>query len=1098
MRLTPALVLSLSLLLPSAGTAAKKAPDKDGGPAKKDAFSSATFAGLKLRSIGPALTSGRVVDFAVDPSHPSHYYVASASGGVWATVDGGTTYTPVFDSEGSYSIGCVTLDPNNPHTVWVGTGENNSQRSVSWGDGVYRSDDDGQHWTNMGLKDSQHIGRILVDPRDSNVVYVAAQGPLWGPGGDRGLYKSTDGGATWKAVLTISENTGVTEVAMDPRNPDVLYAAAYQRRRRVWALIDGGPESAIYKSTDAGKTWKKLTHGLPKVDMGRIGLTVAPANPDVIYAVIEAAETAGGIYRSDDRGATWTRRSDYTTTSGQYYNELVCDPGDVDTVYSMDTWLRVTHDGGNTWARVGEKTKHVDNHGMWIDPSDTAHFLVGCDGGVYESYDAGKTWDFKTNLPVTQFYRVAVDNSKPFYYVYGGTQDNFSLGGPSRTTSESGIVNSDWFVTTGGDGFVSRIDPVDPTIVYAESQYGGLVRYDRKSGEEIGIRPEEGKDEAPFRFNWDSPLIISPHSHTRLYFAAQKVFQSDDRGDTWTEISGDLSRQLDRNTMKIMGRVWPVDAVAKNASTSFYGSVVALSESPLVQGLLYAGTDDGLIQVRDGETWRKVDRFPGVPELTYVSGITASMHNADTVYACFDDHKSSDFKPYLLKSTDRGHTWKSIASDLPDGEVVYALAEDPTSPDLLYIGCEFGVYFSTDGGGHWVKLTGGMPTIAVRDLTVQKRDNDLVLATFGRGFYVLDDLSPLQHTNRAILDKDAVLYPVRDALAYIERSPLGGRGASFQGDAFYVADNPPFGAVFTYYLKDGLKTKAELRREAEKAAITKGENPPYPSVEELRAEAREAKPTVVLTVTDAQGNVVQRVEGPTSKGMHRVAWNLRYPPFTPARLHSENGAPWEWRARGPMAVPGTYKVALAKRVDDATTELAGPVEFKVVPIDLNSLADPDRAALVAFQLKTARLQRAVLGARDLIQQTQDHLKLIHRALVDTPAPTGDLLARADALKSRLDDLSVALSGDEVRAEHNMPVSPSIIDRVQGIVYGEWSATAAPTTTQQKAYDIAGEEFSGLLGRLRTLVEKDLVDLQNAMNAAGSPWTPGRVPDWRPE
>ncbi len=1098
MRLTPAIVLSLSLLLPSAGSAAKKAPDKDGGDANKDVFSSGTFTGLKLRGIGPALTSGRIVDFAVDPSTPSHYYVASASGGVWTTVDGGTTYTPVFDSEGSYSIGCVTIDPNNPHTVWVGTGENNSQRSVSWGDGVYRSDDDGQHWTNMGLKDSQHIGRILVDPRDSNVIYVAAQGPLWGPGGDRGLYKSTDGGATWKAVLTISENTGVTEVAMDPRNPDVLYAASYQRRRRVWGLIDGGPESAIYKSTDAGKTWKKLTSGLPKVDMGRIGITMAPANPDVIYAVIEAAEDKGGIFRSDDRGATWTKRSDYTTTSGQYYNELVCDPKDVDTVYSMDTWLHVTHDGGKTWDRVGEKTKHVDNHGMWIDPSDTAHFLVGCDGGVYETYDAGRTWNFKTNLPVTQFYRVAVDNSKPFYYVYGGTQDNFSLGGPSRTTSQSGITSADWFVTTGGDGFVSRIDPVDPTIVYAESQYGGLVRYDRKSGEEIGIRPEEGKGEAPFRFNWDSPLIISPHSHTRLYFAAQQVFQSDDRGDTWTEISGDLSRQLDRNTMKIMGRVWPVDAVAKNASTSFYGSVVTLSESPLVEGLLYAGTDDGLIQVRDGATWRKIGSFPGVPELTYVSGITASMHNADTVYACFDNHKSSDFKPYLLKSTDRGRTWKSIASDLPDGEVVYALAEDPTSPDLLYIGCELGVYFSTDGGGHWVKLTGGMPTIAVRDLTVQKRDNDLVLATFGRGFYVLDDLSPLQHTTRETLDKDAVLYPVRDALAYIERSPLGGRGASFQGDSFYFADNPPFGAVFTYYLKDGLKTRAELRRDAEKAAIKKGENPAYPSVDELRAESREPKPAVVLTVTDSQGNVIQRVEGPTSKGFHRVAWNLRYPPFTPARLHSENGAPWEWRARGPMAVPGTYKVTLAKRVDTRTTELAGPAEFKVVPIDLNSLADPDRAALVAFQLKTARLQRAVLGARDLIRQTQDHLKLIHQALKDTPAPDAALLAQADALRSKLDDLSVTLSGDEVRADHNMPVSPSIIDRVQGIVYGEWSATAAPTTTQQKAYDIAGEEFTGLVGTLRTLVEKDLAELEKGMDAAGSPWTPGRVPDWQPE
>ena len=493
-----ALVPTVALASPPRADAAK------GQEGTKDIMSAETFSGLALRSIGPATTSGRIADFAVDAADPSHYYVAVASGGVWKTVNAGTTFTPVFDKEGAYSIGCVAVDPSNPNTVWVGTGENNSQRSVSWGDGVYRSDDGGKNWSDVGLKRSEHVAKILIDSRDSRVVYVAAQGPLWGPGGDRGLYKTADGGKTWTAVLTISENTGVTDVAFDPRNPDLLYAAAYQRRRHVWTLIDGGPESAIYKSTDAGKTWRKLERGLPKdAELGRIGLAVSPANPDFVYAIIEGSDGKGGFFRSTDRGETWEKRSDYMSTSGQYYNEIFCDPKNAERVYSMDTWLHVTEDGGKTFTRVGEKTKHVDNHAMWIDPTDTDHILLGCDGGIYETFDRGATWSFKENLPVTQLYRVDVDDALPFYNVFGGTQDNFSLGGPSRTLSVSWITNADWFVTTGGDGFVSRIDPKDPSIVYAESQYGGLVRFDRRSSEEIDIKPQEGKGDAPYRWNWE-------------------------------------------------------------------------------------------------------------------------------------------------------------------------------------------------------------------------------------------------------------------------------------------------------------------------------------------------------------------------------------------------------------------------------------------------------------------------------------------------------------------------------------------------------------------------------------------------------------------
>src|SRR5689334_10741705 len=463
---------------PASSPEARSSPGEEEGSRPRDPMSPPTFAGLRFRSIGPAFTSGRVIGFAVDPKNPARYFVAVASGGVWRTINAGNTWTPVFDREGSYSIGCITLDPKNPLTVWVGTGENNSQRSVSYGSGVYKSDDGGKTWRNVGLKNSEHIGRIAIDPKDSNIVYVAAQGPLWGPGGDRGLYKTTDGGKTWNQILKISENTGVTDVVIDPNDPNTVYCASYQRRRHMWTLIDGGPESAIYKSTDAGATWNKLRVGLPTVELGRIGLAVSPVDSNVIYATVEAADRKGGIFRSSDRGGSWERRNEFDS-GAMYYARIVADPKDVDRIYVMNVFLMVSDGGGRTVRRLGERSKHVDNHDIWIDPKDTDHYLVGCDGGIYESFDRGANWDFKENLPVAQFYDITTDNAKPFYNVYGGTQDNFSFGGPSRTRSASGITNADWFVTNGGDGFRSQVDPGDPNRIYSESQYRGLVRFDK-------------------------------------------------------------------------------------------------------------------------------------------------------------------------------------------------------------------------------------------------------------------------------------------------------------------------------------------------------------------------------------------------------------------------------------------------------------------------------------------------------------------------------------------------------------------------------------------------------------------------------------------
>src|SRR5882672_3608857 len=835
--------------------AGEEKPDDENKP--RDPMSTATFNGLRLRSIGPAFTSGRVIGLAVDPINPSHYFVAAASGGVWKTLNAGTTWTPVFDREGSYSIGCIVLDPKNPLTVWVGTGENNSQRSVSYGNGVYRSDDGGKSWKNVGLKTSEHIGRIAIDPKDSNIVYVAAQGPLWGPGGERGLYKTTDGGKTWKQILKISENTGVTDVAIDPRDPDTIYAASYQRRRHMFTLVDGGPESALYKSTDAGATWNKMRAGLPTTEMGRIGIAISPVDSNVVYATIEAADRKGGIFRSQDRGGSWEKRNDFDA-GAMYYARIVADPKDVERIYVMNVFLMVSDDGGRTIRRLGEKSKHVDNHEIWIDQNNNDHYLVGCDGGVYESFDRGANWDFKANLPVTQFYDVTTDNATPFYNVFGGAQDNFAFGGPSRTRNASGIVNSDWFVTQGGDGFRSQVDPEDPNTIYAELQNGNLVRDDKRTGERLGITPQVGRGEEPLRWNWDSPFIISPHSHTRLYFAADKLFRSDDRGDSWQVISRQLSRGLDRDRLPVMGKVWGIDAVAKNASTAFFGNASALAESPKTDGLIYVGTDDGLIQITEdgGKSWRKVEKLPDVPELAYVSRIVASNNDTNTVYVAIENHQNADFKPYLFKSADAGRTWISIKNNLPANGPVWAIAEDHVNPNLLFVGTEFGLYFSIDGGQKWIQMRGGLPTIQVRDLAIQKRENDLVVGTFGRGFYILDNYTPLRLLRPEMLKQDGLLFPVKDALMYIQAQPLGGRGKSFQGESFYTADNPPFGATFTYYLKEELKTKKAARQEAERNAQRRNTPVALPSNSDFRAEEEEEAPAVILTVSDSSGRVI--------------------------------------------------------------------------------------------------------------------------------------------------------------------------------------------------------------------------------------------------
>ncbi len=1039
---------------------------------------------LEFRNIGPALNSGRIADIAFHPENEKIWYVAVGSGNVWKTTNAGTTFEPIFDDQSSYSIGAVEVDPSNPNTIWVGTGENVGGRHVGYGDGVYKSTDGGKTWKNMGLEDSEHISTMIVHPENSDVIWVSAQGPLWDRGGQRGLYKSSDGGETWTQTLGNAEWVGATDVVIDPRDPDVLYAATWQRHRTKAAYMGGGPGSGLHKSTDGGETWTELEQGIPDSNLGKIGLAISPQQPDTVYAAIALDRRSGGVFMSTNRGESWQKQSDAVSggTGPHYYQELYASPHDHGTLFLVSVVTQVSEDHGANFESMNVENKHVDDHAIAFREDDPDYMLVGSDGGLYETHDDRNTWRYLDNLPVMQYYKISVDDAEPFYNVYGGTQDNGSNGGPSRTEHESGIRNADWSKTLFADGHDSATDPEFDDIIYAETQQGGLHRIDLATRDPVFIQPQPGEDENYERFNWDAPIEVSSHAPERLYFASHRVWRTDNRGDSWTPISGDLTQgDQERLELPIMGkqRSWdnPWDVLAM----SDYNTITNLAESPQNENIIYAGTDDGLLQVTEdgGENWREIPLadIDGVPETAFVNDIKADRFDADVAYVALDDHKTGDFSPYLMKTTDRGRTWTSIAGDLPDRHLVWRLVQDHVNPNLLFAATEFGVFFTIDGGEEWVQLEGGAPTIAFRDITIQRSHNDLVAGSFGRGIFILDDYTPLREVTPELLDREATLFGPRDAFWYV---PDG--VSDSQGHDDYQAENPPYGAVFTYYLKDGYESKQAQRQERE-SELDEEEDVPFPGWDELDAEQREQGPMVQIVVRDEEGTVVNRVDGPTSSGFHRVNWELRHADKDVVALGDE--IPESVEDAGFLATPGTYTATLTKIQNGEVTELSGPESFEVEPLRDGTLEGATDSVFASFRENLEAFQQDLTATSNTLEQQVDKIHALQTALVRAESEAPKLTERLANVRKQLLELREEMEGSEAKNEIGERNPPTPSSRFF-VGYRALRTTYGPTEMHRETVAAGRRELADLRSRLTDLADQVIPNLEEEVQAAGAP------------
>ena len=1052
---------------------------------KDEIFSSSTFKAMELRNIGPAYMSGRIADIAIDQNNPSTWYTAVGSGGVWKTTNAGTTWTPIFDDQPVYSIGDVTIAPSNSNIIWVGTGENNGGRHISFGDGVYKSVDGGQTWKNMGLSKSEHVSDIIIHPTNPDIVWVSAQGPLWSGGGERGLYKTTDGGETWKQVLTPADKwTGVTSLLIDPRNPDKLYAATWARQRSIGAYVGTNEGAGIHTSNDGGETWTELKTGLPEGNMGKIGMAISPMNPDVIYATIETDNRGGGFYRSADQGASWTKMSDEVGggTGPHYYQEIFADQHQFDRVYIASNYSKVSDDGGKTWTPINTKRKHVDDHAMAFHPTDPDFVLMGSDGGIYMSHDRMANWRFMANLPLTQFYKVAPDDSKPFYKIYAGAQDNSTQGGPSRTMREEGIKNKDWFLTLGGDGHGPATEPGNPDIVYSQWQQGNLTRVDMKTREGVYIKPQPLPGDPAERYNWDAPINVSAHDPARIYFASQRVWRSDDRGDSWTAVSGDLTKNGNRMHSPLMGRTWSVEAGWDLYAMTEFHTIANFAESPVDENILWAGTDDGIIQVttNGGKSWKKIelDDIRGIPANSYVNDIRADLYDPNTVYVALDNHKYGDYKPYLIKSTNLGKSWTSLAEDLPEKHLVWRIVQDHVNKDLLFIGTEFGVFFSVNGGKKWVELDGGMPTISTRDVKIQRRENDLVAGTFGRGIYILDDYAPLRSLTEKSMQQDAILFGPSRPVKWFQ---LDDNHTDSDGDDRFVAKNPEHGATFTYYLKDSLLTAKEKRQEADNKAVEDKKYPKYPSWEAVEAENQEAEPAVYIEVRDSEGDIIKRVDGKTKKGLHRLTWDMKYSSTNPlTEKDSKNN--------GLMALPGSYTATLFKRVGTKVTPLSEPVSFELAAIVEGALEGATPQEMEAYGSAVSDAQKRAISATTVLKHLKDTMALLRTAIDRTPSDIAKLEAQFAAIQEEIHAVNRQFYG--LKSRDRMGIKPANIMSRLRYARSALGSSYGPTAQHKDQLGYANDSLDSAVARIGTLQSTAVPALQQAVVEAGGPWTSG--------
>ena len=1042
------------------------------------------FKNLEFREIGPAVMGGRIDDFAVVESDPNIVYVGTASGGVWKTTNNGTTWEPVFDKEAVSTIGDVAIAPSDPSVVWVGTGEPNNRQSSSWGDGIYKSLDAGKTWKRMGLGATHHIARIVIHPKNPDVVYVAAQGHLWGANPDRGVYKSSDGGKTWSQVLKINDDTGVTDIAMDPQSPDILYAAAYERRRTPFGFNGGGPGSAIYKTTDGGATWKKLTKGLPYEnggDTGRIGLDVYRKDPNIVYAEIQHEK--GGTFRSEDKGETWKRMGE-TDPRPSYYSQIRVDPNNDLRIWELGAQMYYSEDGGKTFATQRVRGIHGDFHAMWIDPANSNHMMTGSDGGIHWSDDAGKNWNFLNVIAIGQFYEVALDNEKP-YHICGGLQDNGSWCGPSQTLTREGIINEDWQVIHGGDGFYAAIDNVEPWIVYTESQDGHLARRDMHTGQQRSIMPEAKAGEPHYRFQWNSPVAVSSHNHTTIYYGGNYLFESTDRGDSWTRLGGDLTTGADRSKLLILGKAPDKNTLSRNDGVEEYPTITSISESPLSSKVLWVGTDDGNLQVtRDGgKTWKNVaSKVPGVPKGTYVSRVVASKTGEGAAFATFDGHRSDDYSVYLFATTDYGETWKSTCNGIPNSAgTVHVIREHPRNTNLLFAGTEFGLWVSWDRGGNWTALKNNFPTVPVDDIEIQARDNDLVLGTHGRSIWILDDMTPLEKMDGSVANSSLTFFPPRTATTWFLRQRRWSAGQQM-----FTAKNPPYGALLSYYLKEGVPPETPKRNSEDRTDAAE----PRPR-REARAEAAEKKEgKVKITVVDKDGKVIRELDGPGAAGVNRTNWDLRAnPPAEPTPEQQEAiAAGFGFGPRGPLVEPGEYTIRIKSGDKEATQKVTVEEDNRI------AISASDRAArheaiekLYTMAKSTDKDRTSIEGIQTALTNARDQWKR-DAGKPNAPKIPEDIMKAADELQKKADALAEkyvrprpALGNAGPPLEWKPEPLPN---QVQNLLNDLDGFAAAPGGQQQERLAELATLVSQASAEVKGLAETDLPALNKKMNDAG--------------